>query len=150
MAVLILNGQVKPPEIASVLVGRVLVAFVYNPKLHPVREGRRHPGQVEEAEPDTLEEALKILSGDGEDTRVDRGLRNLSWNDPLDLARAIRHQITEPKSRYPKVSEQHQLKRAKKLLAEELSVVLELPEENIAYLIEGSPATDSKVAVKQA
>jgi len=100
--------------------------------------------------PDTLEEALKILSGDGEDTRVDRGLRNLSWNDPLDLARAIRHQITEPKSRYPKVSEQHHLKRAKKLLAEELSVVLELPEENIAYLIEGSPATDSKVAVKQA
>ena len=58
MAILILNGQVKPPEIASVLVGRILVAFVYNPKLHPVREGRGHPGQVEEAEPDTLEEAL--------------------------------------------------------------------------------------------
>jgi CarD family transcriptional regulator len=99
---------------------------------------------------DTLEEALRILSGDGEEARLDRGLRNLMWNDPLDLARAIRRQLSEPKSRYPKVSEQHQLKRAKKLLAEELSVVLELPDESITSLIEGMPATDRKVAVKQA
>jgi len=99
------------------------------------------------SEPDTLEEAVEILGGrDGEDVGM-ANLKNLTWGDPLDLARAIRHQLTEPKSRYPKVSEQHQLRRAKKLLAEELSAVLGLTEDTIAALVDGTPATDSKRAV---
>jgi CarD family transcriptional regulator len=94
------------------------------------------------ASQDTLEEALEILqSGDGA-SQSSPGLRNLSWGDPLDLARVIRHQALEPKSRYPKVSEQQQLKRAKRLLAEELKVVLGLSEEAAAGLVESAPATD--------
>lgn len=90
---------------------------------------------------DTLEEALKILeSGDG-GIVTSPGLRNLSWGDPLDLARVIRHQALEPKSRYPKVSEQQQLKRAKRLLAEEMKVVLGLTEEAVMGLIEVAPGT---------
>lgn len=88
--------------------------------------------------PDKLEEALRILSGEMDEPDPSGGLRNLCWNDPLELAGAIRRVAGEPKSRYPKVSEQHQLKRAKKLLAEELSVVLGLSEENIASLIDGA------------
>lgn len=99
--------------------------------------------------PDMLKTALKILSGEGDPDRIPTGLRNLSWGDPLDLARAIRHQVTEPKSRYPKVSEQHQLKRAKKLLVEELSVVLGMSEESIAVLMERTPASDAKQSIRQ-
>ena len=99
------------------------------------------------SEPDTLKEALEILGGrDGEGLEGST-LKNLRWDDPIDLARAIRHQATEPKSRYPKVSEQHQLRRAKKLLTEELSAVLGMTEDMIAALIDGAPATDSKQAV---
>jgi len=98
--------------------------------------------------PDTLEEALRILSGELEDSEVAAGLRNLSWNDPLELARAIRHQMTEPKSRYPKVSEQHQLKRAKKLLEEELSEVLGLSAEILAAVMNGQSATDATPVAK--
>ena len=100
--------------------------------------------------PDTLEQALRILSGELEDCEVCAGLRNLSWNDPLELARAIRHQLTEPKSRYPKVSEQHQLKRAKKLLEEELSEVLGLSEDILAAVMNGQVASDSRPAAKPA
>jgi len=100
--------------------------------------------------PDTLEEALKILAGEAEDTELAAGLRNLSWSDPLELARAIRHHVTEPKSRYPKVSEQHQLKRAKRLLVEELSEVLGLSEESLAAVMNGEPATDARPASKSA
>ena len=100
--------------------------------------------------PDTLEKALKILSGELEDSEVIAGLRNLSWNDPLELARAIRHQLTEPKSRYPKVSEQHQIKRAKKLLVEELSEVLGMSEDGLAAIMNGEPATDARPAAKSA
>jgi len=100
--------------------------------------------------PDTLEKALKILSGELEDSEVIAGLRNLSWNDPLELARAIRHQLTEPKSRYPKVSEQHQLKRAKKLLVEELSEVLGMSEDGLAAIMNGEPATAARPAAKSA
>jgi CarD family transcriptional regulator len=85
--------------------------------------------------PDTLKEALHILSGDEECPKSD-GLRNLTWGDPLALAGAIRRGVTEPKSRYPKVSEQHQIKRAKKLLAEEVSVVLGMPEESVIAMID--------------
>lgn len=85
---------------------------------------------------DKLEEAIRILSGENGEADPANGLRDLSWNDPLALAQAIRHQATEPKSRYPKVSELHQLKRAKKLLAEELSVVLGMPDEKVAALID--------------
>ncbi|MEN6358359.1 MAG: CarD family transcriptional regulator [Armatimonadota bacterium] len=85
--------------------------------------------------PDKLEEALHILSGD-EDVPKSDGLRNLTWGDPLALAGAIRRGVTEPKSRYPKVSEQHQLKRAKKLLAEEVSVVLGMTEESVIAIID--------------
>ncbi len=86
--------------------------------------------------PDKLEEAIRILAGDTDDTQTAAGLRNLSWNDPLALAQAIRSQATEPKSRYPKVSEIHQLKRAKRLLAEELSAVLGIPEDRVTALID--------------
>ena len=100
--------------------------------------------------PDTLRKALSILAGELEDSPISSGLRNLSWSDPLELARAIRHQITEPKSRYPKVSEQHQLKRAKKLLVEELSEVLGLSEESLTAVMNGEPAIDARPAAKTA
>ncbi len=87
--------------------------------------------------PEKLREALRILSGEDEHSSAGT-IRNLSWNDPLDLATAIRRQAMQPKSRYPKVSEQHQLKRAKKLLMEELSVVLGLSEDTVAAMIDGS------------
>ena len=88
-----------------------------------------------------LNEAVRILSGEFKDSMAVPGVRSISWGDPLALAQAIRHQATEPKSRYPKVSEQHQLKRAKKLLAEELSVVLGLSEESFTALVDsGLPA----------
>ncbi len=99
------------------------------------------------ASQDTLEEALKIIAGESDDTGVALGLRNLSWNDPLDLARAIRHQLEEPKARYPKVSEQHQLKRAKKLLAEELSIVLGVTEDSLVPILNGEPARAGGTAV---
>lgn len=94
--------------------------------------------------PDKLKQAIKILAGEGAEAANLAGLRNLSWGDPLALAQAIRKQATEPKSRYPKVSEQHQLKRAKKLLAEEMSAVLDMSEEAVLALIEGTPATNGK------
>jgi len=96
--------------------------------------------------PDKLKKALEILSGEGEGPKND-GIRNLSWGDPLALAGAIRRGITEPKSRYPKVSEQHQLKRAKKLLAEEVSIVLGMPEDSVIALIdEPAIAGESRLA----
>jgi CarD family transcriptional regulator len=94
---------------------------------------------------DKLQQAIKILSGEAEERRLTCGLRDLSWNDPLALAQAIRHQATEPKSRYPKVSELHQLKRAKKLLAEELTAVLGMPDEKVAALID---CKDAGVVIK--
>lgn len=94
--------------------------------------------------PDKLKEAVRILSGEYDEHQSSGGLRDLSWNDPLALAHAIRHQATEPKSRYPKVSELHQLKRAKKLLAEELSVVLGMPDEKVAALIDCRDAAIGK------
>ncbi|MGC8863080.1 MAG: CarD family transcriptional regulator [Armatimonadota bacterium] len=100
--------------------------------------------------PDTLKKALKILAGEVDDCESTAKLHDLSWTDPLELARAIRHQLSEPKSRYPKVSEQHQLKRAKKLLLEELSEVLGLPEESIVALMNGQPAAEAGHAGKTA
>lgn len=100
--------------------------------------------------PDTLQQVISILSGEKEDAASVSGLRNLSWGDPVDLARAIRHQVTEPKSRYPKVSEQHQLKRARKLLAEEMSAVLGMSEETIAAMIDGTTAVTSKTVATSA
>lgn len=91
--------------------------------------------------PDKLQEALSILAGESdqsEDGSV--AIRNLAWSDPLALAGAIRKGACEPKTRYPKVSEQHQLKRAKKLLAEEIAVVLGISEDSVAAMIEGSQA----------
>jgi len=86
--------------------------------------------------PEKLRQALKILSGEDEHSVPPGNLRTLSWSDPLDLARAIRRQALEPKSRYPKVSEQHQLKRAKKLLIEEVAAVLGMSEEAVSALID--------------
>jgi len=86
--------------------------------------------------PDKLIQALKILTGESEEGIVSSGMRNLSWGDPLALAQAIRSQATEPKSRYPKVSELHQLKRAKKLLAEELTAVLGIPDDKVTALVD--------------
>jgi CarD family transcriptional regulator len=99
---------------------------------------------------DKLNEAIRILAGETDEDRLISGLRNLSWNDPLALAQAIRNQATEPKSRYPKVSELHQLKRAKKLLAEELSVVLGMPEDKVAALIDCKDAVPSAAVVGKA
>ncbi len=94
--------------------------------------------------PEKLKEVLKILSGENVENGITPTLRSLSWGDPVALAQAIRHQATEPKSRYPKVSEQHQLKRAKKLLAEELSVVLGLSEDSVAALVDGTSTAEAK------
>ncbi|MCX6343984.1 MAG: hypothetical protein NT018_02775 [Armatimonadetes bacterium] len=100
--------------------------------------------------PDLLREALRILTGEDESIAEACGLRNLVWSDPLALAGAIRRVAMEPKSRYPKVSEQHQLKRAKKLLAEELAVVLGLTEENVTSLIDGSISIEKQMAAQSA
>lgn len=100
--------------------------------------------------PEKLEHAIEILSGEDDEPASALGLRNLSWGDPLALARVIRSQATEPKSRYPKVSELHQLKRAKKLLGEELSVVLGIPEDTVVSLVEGANTDGSKHAVGKA
>jgi len=86
--------------------------------------------------PDKLEEVVRILAGEAAELELTCGLRDLAWSDPLALAQAIRHQATEPKSRYPKVSELHQLKRAKKLLSEELAAVLGMPDDKVAALID--------------
>lgn len=99
---------------------------------------------------DKLNEAIRILAGETDEGLLACGLRNLSWNDPLALAQAIRNQATEPKSRYPKVSELHQLKRAKKLLAEELSAVLGMPEDKVAALIDCKDAGPNAAAVAKA
>lgn len=85
---------------------------------------------------DKLKQALSILCGERKDTDSADEQHVLSWSDPLDLARIIRNGAAEPKSRYPKASQQHQLKRAKKLLGEELSVVLGMSEESIVALVE--------------
>ncbi|MDH7601048.1 MAG: CarD family transcriptional regulator [Armatimonadota bacterium] len=102
------------------------------------------------ASPETLKKALAILSGEEDDNIKTTGLRDLAWNDPIALARAIRRHMTEPKSRYPKVSEQHQLKRAKKLLEEELAVVLGLDEETIAAIMNGERVPDISTASQSA
>ncbi len=102
------------------------------------------------ASPETLRKALAILSGEEDDNIKSVVLRDLAWNDPIELARAIRRHMTEPKSRYPKVSEQHQLKRARKLLEEELSVVLGLDEETIAAIMSGECVPDTRIAGQSA
>lgn len=89
--------------------------------------------------PDKLREALSILAGEFDQSGDSQtAVRNLVWTDPLALAGAIRKGACEPKTRYPKVSEQHQLKRAKKLLAEEIAVVLGISEDSVSAMIEGS------------
>ena len=92
------------------------------------------------ASEDELNQAVSILSGEDDESNNAAGMRALCWGDPIDLARAIRSGATEPKSRYPKASQQHQLKRAKRLLSEELSVVLGLSEDNITALVDGEVA----------
>ena len=99
---------------------------------------------------DKLNKAIKILSGETDEGLLSCALRNVTWNDPLALARAIRTQATEPKPRYPKVSELHQLKRAKKLLAEEMSVVLGISEEEVAALIDCKDAGPDAAAAGKA
>lgn len=89
-----------------------------------------------------LQKVVDILTGEDKELKPAVALRNLSWGDPLALAQAIRHKATEPKPRYPKVSEQHQLKRAKRLLTEEMSAVLGMAEESVMALLEGESATD--------
>jgi CarD family transcriptional regulator len=98
------------------------------------------------ASPETLKKALAILLGQADDDIKAADLRELAWNDPVELARVIRRHMTQPKARYPKVSEQHQIKRAKKLLEEELAVVLGLDEETIAALMNGEEVSGMSVA----
>ena len=88
------------------------------------------------ASADKLKQAVSILSGEDDESNPCAGMSVLSWGDPIDLARAIRSGATEPKSRYPKASQQHQLKRAKRLLSEELSVVLGMSDESITALVD--------------
>lgn len=102
------------------------------------------------ASPETLKKALAILAGEDDDELKSAGSRELIWNDPLELARAIRRHMTEPKSRYPKVSEQQLLKRARKLLEEELAVVLGLDEETIAAIMNGEHVPDTLKAGQSA
>ena len=100
--------------------------------------------------PDKLQQVIDILSGESGEESKPTEMRNMSWGDPVALAYAIRFQATEPKSRYPKVSEQHQLKRAKKLLTEELSVVLGISEDAVAAIVEGSKAVGAEAAISKA
>jgi len=89
---------------------------------------------------ETLKQAVSILSGEADDTNLCDEEHTISWSDPIDLARTIRNGAIQPKRRYPRVSLQHQLKHAKKLLGEELSVVLGMPEETITELVSKTPA----------
>ena len=98
--------------------------------------------------PDTLKEAIEILKGNGDGVQSSTKPRDFTWADPLELARIIRQHSVEPKPRYPKVSEQQQLRRAKKLLGEEMKHVLGLSEEAVAGFIESSPASDSAKVAK--
>lgn len=82
-----------------------------------------------------LRQAVSILSGEADDTTPCADDHRISWGDPIDLARAIRSGVTEPKPRTPKVTQQHQLKRARMLLTEELSAVLGMSEESITALV---------------
>lgn len=88
---------------------------------------------------ETLKEAVSILSGEADDANPCNEEHTISWSDPIDLARTIRYGITQPKSRYPRVSLQHQLKHARKLLGEELSAVLGMSEERIGELVGKTP-----------
>lgn len=90
---------------------------------------------------ETLNEAIKILCGEN-DLSLEPccSVRALCWDDPLALASAIRHKLTEPKARYPKVSEQQQLKRAKKLLVEEMTLVLGITEDRASAYVDGNAA----------
>lgn len=90
------------------------------------------------ANAETLQQAVGILSGTTDDTDFSAEEHVISWSDPIDLARTIRYGITQPKPRYPKATLQRELKHAKKLLGEELSVVLGLSEESITALVERS------------
>ncbi|MEN6519736.1 MAG: CarD family transcriptional regulator [Armatimonadota bacterium] len=85
---------------------------------------------------ETLKQAISILSGEADDTNLCDEELTINWGDPIDLARAIRSGIIGPKSRYPKITQQQQLKRAKKLLTEELSAVLRMSEESVITLID--------------
>lgn len=93
---------------------------------------------------DTLNEVIKILTGECECLDVTSGPRCQGWEDPLVLASIIRRKAAEPKPRYPKASEQNQIKRAKKLLAEEMSVVLGISDDRITALIDGAPQIEGK------
>ncbi|MCE5324748.1 hypothetical protein LLG46_15745 [bacterium] len=87
-----------------------------------------------------LQQAVSILSGESDDTSLCSEEHEISWSDPIDLARAIRHGVIQPKTRYPRVTQQRQLKHAKKLLGEELSAVLGMSEESITTLVEKTTA----------
>lgn len=99
---------------------------------------------------DTLNEVVKILTGECECLEVIAGPRGQGWEDPLILASMIKRKAAEPKPRYPKASEQNQIKRAKKLLAEEMSVVLGIPDDRIADLINGPTEIKGKHAAASA
>ena len=83
-----------------------------------------------------LKQAVSILSGEADDTNPCNDEHVLNWSDPIDLAYAIRCGVVEPQQRYPNTSQQNQLKHAKKLVAEELTVVLGMSDEKINELVE--------------
>ncbi|MEN6356931.1 MAG: CarD family transcriptional regulator [Armatimonadota bacterium] len=89
---------------------------------------------------ETLKQAISILSGEADDTDLCAEEQTIRWSDPIDLARAIRYGVIQPKQRYPRTSMQRQLKHAKKLLGEELSAVLGMSEESITALVNRTTA----------
>ncbi|MEN6371813.1 MAG: CarD family transcriptional regulator [Armatimonadota bacterium] len=88
---------------------------------------------------ETLKQAISILSGEADDADLCDEEAAINWSDPIGLARAIRGGMIGPKSRYPKITQQQQLKRAKRLLTEELSAVLGMSEESSIALIDKKP-----------
>ena len=83
-----------------------------------------------------LRQAVSILSGEVDDVSLCDDEHTISWGDPIDLARTIRSGLLEPKSQYAKTSQKHHLEHAKKLLTEELSVVLGMSDESIFELLD--------------
>jgi CarD family transcriptional regulator len=86
-----------------------------------------------------LKQAISILSGEADDTHLYNEEHTVNWGDPIEVARAVRSGVIEPKSHYAKTSQKHHLEHAKKLLTEELSAVLGMSDESISVLVDTKP-----------
>ena len=95
-----------------------------------------------------METAIEVLKGNVPPKEHPQEFRAIDWSDPMVLASAIFKRAITKKGKYPKMSEVHQLKRAQKLLSEELIAVLNMTEDeaaeitDIRYLLRQSEAAE--------